>query len=76
MNHYQKLVVIAIRLLGMVAAVLGTWGILYVVLNALFSNPKPPDSVSNLISSLIYTIGGIILWALSKPIASLIGRGL
>jgi hypothetical protein len=74
MSHYQKLAVIIIRMIAVgvtLSALVGmAFGVLAVVLLHGFF------ATEGLIVLVIGAILGIVLFALSKPLAALIARGL
>jgi uncharacterized membrane protein YiaA len=73
MSHYEKIAMIAFRVIACCIAVFGLVGTAYgLVLNA-FQNES---AGIYFFASLIYVLIGLILFALSKPLATLIARHL
>lgn len=79
MNHYSKLATSIVRLLGVLAALLGLMGFLYAGLVPLILSGGSPEQAwqsARLLSSAIFLIAGIFLYFIGKPIGRLVGAGL
>jgi hypothetical protein len=74
MSHYQKIAVVIIRAVGCCVAVYSLIGILYNLSSLLVYHRD--TVIAGVVSSFTYLIVGVALFALSKPLASLIARGL
>jgi hypothetical protein len=69
MSHYEKIAVVAMRVIACSVATFGLVGALYgLALNAL----KYESAGTYFYASLIYVLIGLVLFALSKPLAALI----
>ena len=74
MSHYQKLAVIIIRMIAVGVTLYALVAMAFIVLAAVLLH-----GVFETVGLLFLVIGiilGIVLFALSKPLASLIARGL
>jgi predicted MFS family arabinose efflux permease len=70
MSHYEKLAIIVIRVIGCCTTVYALIGMVYNMIRFL---PMHDEArISALYSSLTYAIVGVVLFALSKPLAALI----
>ena len=79
MSHYGKNAAVIFRVIGCCLIIWSLIAVGYIVIYALLiSDEKTPRdyAASGLLSSITYTIVGVVLYALSKPLAALITRGL
>ena len=79
MNHYGKLAVVIFRVAACCVSLYGLFAVFYNVVYALLiSNEQTPRGhfAVNVLASMNYLLIGIALYALSKPLASLITRKL
>jgi hypothetical protein len=77
MNHYEKLAIVIFRVLGCSVLLLGVFG----AASALIMRVQSDPGLSAFYNVYFYTyvaygIAGLILFALSKPLAALIARKL
>ncbi|HEX7997606.1 MAG TPA: hypothetical protein VF528_04240 [Pyrinomonadaceae bacterium] len=69
MSHYEKVAIVALRVAGCCVAVVGLVGAVFsLVLNLL----RQESAGIYFYSSLTYLLIGLVLFALSKPLAALI----
>lgn len=73
MNHYQKLAIVVIRVIGCCTAIFGLIGLTYGLALNVFRHEA---AGIYFYSSLGYGLSGLVLFALSKPLAALIARKL
>jgi hypothetical protein len=76
MSHYQKLAVIVIRLIAVGVTLPALVGMALAVLVTVFSPLHGHIETTGLLFLFLYAILGSVLFALSKPLASLIAIGL
>lgn len=76
MSHYQKLAVIIIRMIAVCVTLYGLIGMASAVPFVILLLRSPMLGLIGLLSPVTYFILGIVLFALSKPLAALIARGL
>ena len=76
MSHYQKLAVIIIRMIAVGVTLSALVGMALAVLVAVFAPFHGLVEMTGLLFLVVYVILGLVLFALSKPLASLIARGL
>ena len=74
MSHYQKLAVLIIRMIGIGVALYALVAIAFVVVAVVLFHGQL--ETTGLLFLVGYIILGIVLFVLSKPLASLIARGL
>jgi hypothetical protein len=74
MSHYEKIAVVIIRAAGCCVAVYSLIGIPYNLLGLLLYHRD--TVIAGMVSSFTYLIVGVVLFALSKPLASLIVKGI
>jgi hypothetical protein len=72
-NHYQKLAVVIIRVIGSCLIIYALVEMAYAFINALIMRQS---FGLYFLAGLAYVIVGLVLLALSKPLASLIARTL
>jgi len=72
MSHYQKLAIVAIRVIAFCVSVFGLLGMAYGLVLLRF---EPDASGVYFYSSLVYLLAGIALFLLSKPLAALAVKG-
>jgi hypothetical protein len=76
MNHYEKLAVVLLRVLGCAATVFGLFGFAPYVID--FVRSKDPIYFATyglyFLTYAAYAVAGLVLFALSKPLAALIAR--
>lgn len=73
MSHYEKIAIVALRIIGCCLAVIGLTCLIY----SLSLNVFKHEAVgAYFYSSLIYLLIGLVLYALSRPLAALIARKL
>lgn len=75
MNHYARLGVVAVRLFAFVLMLIGAMGLLYTALLAVVGSLSA-EQRERASSALVYLIAAVALYALSRPLGRLIGRGL
>jgi hypothetical protein len=73
MNHYQKLALVAIRVIGSCLTIYALVAMVYAFVNALIMSQS---FGVYFLASFAYAIVGLVLFALSKPLAALIARKL
>lgn len=76
MSHYQKLAVIVIRLIAVGVTLSALVGMALAVLVTVFSPFHGHIETTGLLFLVLYAILGVVLFTLSKPLASLIAIGL
>jgi hypothetical protein len=72
MNHYEKLAAVIIRAIGCCVSVYALIGMIYNAVRFLFFHDE--TGVVGIYAAFTYAIVGVVLFALSKPLAALIGR--
>lgn len=78
-GHYGKNALVIFRVVGCCVIFFSLMGVLYnIAYPLLMGSDKMPRGVTaaNVFSSVTYLIAGLLLYFLSKPLASLITRGL
>ena len=76
MSHYQKLATLLIRFAAFLFALFGLMGLLFGMYARLISGVVSPEFQERLTSSVLYLIGGVILFALARLIGKVVGRNL
>ena len=79
MNHYSKLSVMIIRLVGVLSFLVGFMGLVYGVLAGTLlstNNPEYTLRSARLVSAGIFILVGVIVYLLGKPIGRIVGRGI
>ncbi len=79
MNHYSKLAVVIIRVLGALLVLTGIMGVMYCLLAGLLLDKTSPDLAyqsSRVLSAGIFMAIGILVYVAGKPIGKLVGKGL
>ncbi|HEX8692727.1 MAG TPA: hypothetical protein VF746_09925 [Longimicrobium sp.] len=75
MNHYARLGVVAVRLFAFVLVLIGAMGLLYTALLAA-AGTLPPEQRERASAAPVYLVAAVVLYAFSRPLGRLIGRGL
>jgi hypothetical protein len=73
MSHYEKIAVVAIRVIGCCVVIYALIGVVYSFVGYIIT--REPYNIY-FYSSITYVIVGAVLFALSKPLAALIARRL
>jgi hypothetical protein len=76
MSPYQKAASLVIRMVGVVLAVMGGLGPLYVAILAALRHATPPYPTERWLGSAVWLLGGLLLVLASKPLGRALGRGL
>jgi hypothetical protein len=76
MNHYQKLAGLGFRLIGIVLSGLGVMWFIFWALRLFSQNDSPAENQSGAVfwSAVFYTLFGVALFLLSKPLGKFIAR--
>jgi hypothetical protein len=75
MSHYARLGVVAVRLFAFVLVLIGAMGVLYTALLAAAGNLSA-EQRERASAAPVYLVAAVVLYALSRPVGRLIGRGL
>ena len=73
MSHYQKIAIVALRVVACCVSVFGLLGTAYGLVIIRFDREA---AGVYFYSSLVYVLAGIVLFLLSRPLAALIAKGL
>ena len=76
LSHYEKLGVLVLRLVAVVAAGLGLLGLAYHSLVSAAGSALSAEAQERFAGSIWYLGGGILLFVLSRPLGRLLGRRL
>ena len=76
MSHYQKLATLLIRFAAFLLVLFGLMGLLFGLYAGLISEALSPEFQERLTSSVLYLIGGVVLFALACLLGKVIGRNL
>ena len=76
MSHYQKLATLLIRFAAFLLVLFGLMGLLFGLYARLISEALSPEFQERLTSSVLYLIGGVILFALARLLGKVVGRNL
>ena len=76
MSHYQKLATLLIRFAAFLLVLFGLMGLLFGLYAGLISEALSPEFQERLTSSVLYLIGGVILFALARLLGKVVGRHL
>ena len=76
MSHYQKLATLLIRFAAFLFVLFGLMGLLFGLYARLISGSLSPEFQERLTSSVLYLIGGVILFALARLLGKVVGRHL
>ncbi len=77
MNHYGKTATVLFRVVGCCAVIYSLIAVVYNFIYAiLISNEQTPRGIvaGNVLSCITYFIIGVVIYALSKPLATLVSR--
>ena len=74
MSHYEKLAIVIIRVLGCCTSIYALLGVAFAFVYQILFNDS--SFWLYLAASITYLIVGLVLFALSKPLAALIARRL
>lgn len=75
MSHYSKLGIVAVRLSAFMLMLIGAMGLFYTALLAATGN-LPMEQRQRALAVPVYLLMSVALYALSRPVGRLIGRGL
>ena len=76
MSHYQKLATLLIRFAAFLLVLFGLMGLLFGLYARLISGTLSPEFQERLTSSVLYLIGGVILFVLARLLGKVVGRNL
>jgi hypothetical protein len=76
MNNYQKTAAFILRIAGCVLAFVGAMGPTYIACMRALGRTTPEYSSDRWAASIMWSVGGVVLVLLSKPLGRLLGRGL
>jgi uncharacterized membrane protein len=74
MSHYEKLAIVIVRVIGCCVAIYALLGVAFAFVHKILFNDS--SFWLYLAASITYLIVGLVLFALSKPLAALIARRL
>lgn len=79
LNHYSKLAVVIVRVLGAQFALIGTMGAAYWLVAGLLLDETSPELAwqsARILSAGIFVVVGAVIYLMGRPIGRFVGRDL